>query len=938
MTELLERQEEIAALETALAAAVDGHGRLVMIEAEAGTGKSSLLGLAGDVAVERDMLVLRARAGEHEREFAYAVIRQLFEARVSKRSDDGTHLSGAAAFAAPVFDISSERVGADRLAIQHGLYWLTADVAAERPLALLVDDAHWADGASLQALLYIARRLDGLPVALVAAVRTGEPDVRHELLDGLRRERGAQLLIPGALSVQAAVELGRRELGAGASERFLGACHVAAAGNPFLLIELFHALTSEGVAPTDANADEVAQLASAGVARSILLRLARLGDEAVEVARCVAVLEPNAETRHVAALAGVPADEAAALCDRLIRARILADARPVSFAHPLIREAVYGEISAPRRAILHTEAARRLSASGAPTDSVAAHLLRTPPAGQEWVVVSLRAAASEARARGAPEVASEYLQRALSEPAREDDLLSLRRELGSAMLEAADERGIDELMAVRAASDDPVVRAELNLTLGPSLSLRGRADEALSLLDESIAELDPSERELLVQMRGHRYQALGLGRIPVRREQLLADVEGVRGETRGERHLLTSADLLLALGLGHMEESVSIASRVAADPDALVEDALSGFMRGNSAFALALADQTELALELIAAQVSAGRRRGSSTSLAIVTAYRALILLLRGELVEGQADGEVALELMRAAGMTRLGLGVGAVLPLAIERGDLAAATELLSTEGLDGELAPGLSATALLCARGALWSALGRHADAREDFLTAAERVGWLPYPNPEVYGWRPGLALAELALARHEEALALAAEAAEIAREAGGARGIGITLRVHGVVAGEDGIDLLRAAVETLAPTSARLHHAKALVDLGAALRRSNRRRDSREPLQTGMELARRCGARPLEERARTELAATGARPRTVVLSGVESLTPSELRVAKLAAVGTTNREIAQGLFVSVKTVEYHLRHCFQKLDIERRTELGSALAIDSAPVAGP
>jgi DNA-binding NarL/FixJ family response regulator len=262
----------------------------------------------------------------------------------------------------------------------------------------------------------------------------------------------------------------------------------------------------------------------------------------------------------------------------------------------------------------------------------------------------------------------------------------------------------------------------------------------------------------------------------------------------------------------------------------------------------------------------------------------------------------------------------------------------MLAADGLDGELAPGLPATALLCARGALWNALGRHADAREDFLTAAKRVGWLPYTNPEAYGWRPGLALAELALGRHEEALALAVETVEIAREAGGTRGIGVTLRVHGVVAGAEGIDLLREAVETLTPTTARLHHAHALVDLGAALRRSNRRRDSREPLQAGMELARRCGARPLEERARTELAATGARPRKVALSGVESLTPSELRVASLAADGTTSREIAQALFVSVKTVEFHLRHCFQKLDIERRTELASALATDSAPVPAP
>src|SRR5829696_8654071 len=191
MTELLERRVEIAAIEAALAAAVDGHGQLLMIEAEAGAGKSSLVGLAVHSALAREMLVFTARGGEHEREFAYAVIRQLFDSWLAERPHDRNQLRGAAALAAPVFDVSSERVGADRLAIQHGLYWLTADVAAERPLALLVDDAHWADTASLRALLYVARRLDGLPVALVAAARTGEPHVRDEFLESLCQEPGA---------------------------------------------------------------------------------------------------------------------------------------------------------------------------------------------------------------------------------------------------------------------------------------------------------------------------------------------------------------------------------------------------------------------------------------------------------------------------------------------------------------------------------------------------------------------------------------------------------------------------------------------------------------------------------------------------------------------------------------------------------------------------
>jgi DNA-binding CsgD family transcriptional regulator len=198
----------------------------------------------------------------------------------------------------------------------------------------------------------------------------------------------------------------------------------------------------------------------------------------------------------------------------------------------------------------------------------------------------------------------------------------------------------------------------------------------------------------------------------------------------------------------------------------------------------------------------------------------------------------------------------------------------------------------------------------------------------NPE-FGWRPQLAVSLAACGRTEEARQTAAEALELAEKAEGVRGIGIALRAKGLVAGgEEGVEALRASVELLGETRARLHHAESLVELGAALRRANRRREAREPLAEGLEIAHRCGAAPLAERARTELAAAGARPRSVVRSGVEALTPSELRVARLAAAGKTNREIAQILVVSSKTIETHLRHVFQKLDIARRTELPDRL----------
>jgi DNA-binding CsgD family transcriptional regulator len=151
--------------------------------------------------------------------------------------------------------------------------------------------------------------------------------------------------------------------------------------------------------------------------------------------------------------------------------------------------------------------------------------------------------------------------------------------------------------------------------------------------------------------------------------------------------------------------------------------------------------------------------------------------------------------------------------------------------------------------------------------------------------------------------------------------------------VIGGERGIEKLRASVELLEQSPRRLELAHALVELGAALRRANRRADAREPLSRGMELAHRCGAVPLVARARAELQATGARPRRLVLTGVDALTAQEHRVAELAAEGLSNPEIAQALFVTRRTVETHLRHAYQKLGIGTRHELTQALEPDRA-----
>jgi DNA-binding NarL/FixJ family response regulator len=215
------------------------------------------------------------------------------------------------------------------------------------------------------------------------------------------------------------------------------------------------------------------------------------------------------------------------------------------------------------------------------------------------------------------------------------------------------------------------------------------------------------------------------------------------------------------------------------------------------------------------------------------------------------------------------------------------------------------------------------------EEMLAAGRHFEAVGGSNPAFTPWRSQASLALLQLGDREEARRLASEEVDLARSWGAPRALGAALRVAGVAeGGADGIALLEEAVEVLADSPAKLEHAKARTELGAALRRGNQRASAREHLRHAVELATICGAAPLAAHAETELLATGARPRRIAVSGIDSLTPSERRVAELAAEGPTNREIAQALFVTPKTVEVHLSSVYRKLGISSRSQLAAAL----------
>jgi hypothetical protein len=539
---LVERERELEEFERLRAAARRGEGAAVIVEGPAGIGKTRLLDAAAEAA--EDLEVLRARASELERDFPFGVVRQLFEPVFFAATEERRSrlLSGAGGLAERVLSGAAVPDGGrsgDPFAVLHGLYWFAANLAGLCPVLLLVDDAQSADPASLRWLRFLLHRLEGVPLALVLGVRTGEAGSQGALLDELLSDPGVGVIQPAALSGAGVAQLVERALGAAPDAAFLRACQQATAGNPYLVRELLVVLAAQGVPPTAGNAVVVGQLSSSRVGRSVRARLRRLPAPGLELARSVSVLGDGCELAVAARLAGLDEAVAAQAADALVAASILAPSRPLAFVHPLVRASVYGELGAGARSDWHGRAAQVLAAGGAAPDRVAVHLLAAAPRGDADTVAVLRRAAASASGRGASEVSVTYLRRAFAEPAPEELQPVLAHELGAAALRAGDlDVAIEQLaVAVRELPEpDRRVRAADELTA--ALILVQRGEEAVARLGELINELPEGEREHGLRLQATRLAA-ALGNVEAWRRLRASGtrfvVGGSRPATTGER-------------------------------------------------------------------------------------------------------------------------------------------------------------------------------------------------------------------------------------------------------------------------------------------------------------------------------------------------------------------------------------------------------------------
>jgi DNA-binding CsgD family transcriptional regulator len=924
----LERDGERAAIAGALARAVAGSGGLVLVQGAAGIGKTTLLRGAQDEAAAHGVRVLRARGGVLESELEHGVVRQLVERPVLTATPErrAALLDGPAAPAAALLGAGPADTGPihdPTLDLLHGLAWLVAHLADDGPLLLVVDDAHWSDAASLQALAFVARRLGELPVLLLVGTRDPEPGPAEAPLRELEAVADAVVLRPGLLSAEAVGTLLRGAFGRDdVPSALVAACAEATGGNPFFATELAAELAGAHADPREVEPAAVARIGPAAVRRSLLLRLGHLGGPARDLARALAVLGGEGPLGRVAAVAGLPAVQAVAAVDLLQAAGLVRAGTPLRLLHPLVRAAITEDTPPSDRAAAHRRALDALLAEGATDDELVPHALGAAPAGDDGVVALLRRTGDRALRSGSPASAAVQLGRALAEPPAPADRAGVLVALGRAEVR-------------KGAFADGIARLEQAVALAPDLGTlaaahRDRAFAAFAGRGMTVArEVVRSAVDDLTD-RGARDDAL----------QLEADLAllawlsgqehglelrrhaGLAGATRAERTILALlAQDEHAVG-AHPDVVVELAERALGGGRLIREDSSEALHWYMATYALLTCEAHDAARRTIEEALADGRRRGSAFARAGALGTRTVLALNEGRPRDAEADARAA----AGGAIPPIMVPVrAAYLVLALtDQGELEAAEDELVAAGL----AHGPGGPTVM--RWIPWARLRlREAQGRAEELDA----DLTPLREDDEAG-RPMRALAWRALrarvlAREgRDAEAREAAAAHLAWARGWSRpgALGVALRASALAGpSADRATALGEAVDALARSGCRTEEARARADLGVALLRGGLRREGRAALEAGLEVAMACGARGVARACADELAVAGAPAGRLRF---DELTASERRVAELAAAGATNRAIAQELFVTPKTVENHLTRVYAKLGVGSRRGLSAAL----------
>jgi tetratricopeptide (TPR) repeat protein len=819
-----------------------GRGSVALVEAPAGQGKTALLRASRSAAQAAGLRVLTATGVELQRDFAYGVVRQLFESVVT-----GEVLSGAAELAAPIFSNKAHEDGPDAAHARiHGLFWLCANLAEREPLVLVVDDAHWADPPSLRFLDVLARRVQDIAALIAIATRPDEPGAEQALLDGLLEVPATQILRPAPLSPEAIAHLTADALGREPDPAFAKAAAESTGGNALFVRELLRAAADDGLSGTAQEVRAIQSVAPETLTRMVAARLRRLPDEARAVARAVAVLGHLTTIARVCRLTGITREAALVGADTLARTALLEPDR-LAFAHPIVREAVHAGLAGAEIRAWHGAAARLL-ADATSDDEIAMHLLAAEPEGDPWAAAVLARAGRRALADGAPDVAQCLLGRALEEPPDEASRPEVLLALGMAEARTGAPSAIDHLEAA-AGHGDPAIVAHAVSVIAYVLTAREELPRGAELLRRTL-ERDDLPAEWRGRLEDDHLHALWYADGAIEEYQRLAKAGAAGRRSAALAHV--AADLAYT---GAPCDEVLIELRTAlADGSLIRQLARESYTCYHAIEALHVIEAADEADAVLRDAEAAIRRGGSPFMLATLAYMRPTWARLFGDLRRAEGPCRDAVELFGAAGAAGghfvAAVGLATVL---LDRGEIDEADSLLATLA---DTEQGLGIIGVHAARAWVHVERGRWQQAVEE----AERHYALERPRGHLIWPRTHLRVlhvrALLGLSRREDALAYADAEVELhARR--GARGHEAMAHLSRAYAldGDEAIAELRTAATCAAASPMRLAEARVLAELGGRLRRAGRRTEAREPLRQAQDLARRAGATGPENHAREE-----------------------------------------------------------------------------------
>ncbi|MFE3602225.1 ATP-binding protein [Streptomyces sp. NPDC059142] len=947
---LVGRARQMEALARHAAAARSGRPRLVLVDGPAGVGKTALLRAA--VAADgpfAGMTVLYGGCRAVDAATGYSAVRALCgrlgltsrKGRTSPLLDGGARRALPALVTDPADPDNPGAAPDNTFSVLQGLYWLAVNLMAEAPLVLVLDDAHWCDERSLRWLDFLLRRADGLPLLVVAAHRTEAGLAAPDALADLAAHHLPDPLRLGPLDASEVAELtaglfpGRRP-----EPAFVGRLVSVTGGSPLEAVRLLRDLRSAGLGPDEEGARRIAEAGGKVVAASVHGVLAGQPGWVREVLLALAVLGDE-DTAYLAALAGLSALHVEEGVEILGQAGLVQAGRrePV---HDLVRAAVLDRLGATGVARLRLRAARLLSDIGRSPEETAAQLLAVPGPGDAWTTSVLRAAATQAEQRGAPEAAARYLERVREADPDDPDVLT---RLGKALAETDPKRSVGLLHEAHTLTTDVRARTATAVQLALTcLSVQQSPDGARVLteaLDDLDAELgtdpEPADREL----RTLAESALLI--VGADEKSTLPDVlrrtAGITpppGDTPAQRQQLAMLGVLAAVDGHPAAESVRRARRALRAPGV----PLGPWSLLPASLALSLADENRAADAALETVLRGSRDTAAVWTYVLALSTRSLYRLENGAVADALADAQTSLEIL---GQERW--GDSAVTPhtayaaALAERGEVARAEESLTAIKR-----PRLDRFAweyhwYLMAHGRVRAVGGDPEGALEAFRACGDSLDAAGLRNPVFAPWWLEAACLLGGLGRTAEAREAAAYGAPLAELWGTPRALGYAALARGAATpGPAGVALLRRAVALLESSPARAHHARALLLLGRATLAGGSVREARDHLREAVGLARRGGCVALAREARQDLVDAGGRMREITASPLDMLTGTERTVAGLVASGAGNREVAESLFVTVRTVELHLTSVYRKLGVGRRADLTEALRAGGPPPPVP